>query len=359
MPIKTDINAPRTLTIAIIISLIVGFWLLAPFFAVIAFSAIAAFIFYPVYTWLYTKLRRKGAAAALTTLAAFLTIILPVFLVGYATFRELRTAANNLSAYAGSTDLQSVIEQVLQKINGTLAEVTNGNVQISIAQLQNIINEGLSRTSEMLISFITGSIGSVGSIITAAILFIYIFSALLMHHKPLLKMYRGLNPLGDKISNLYLQKAAAMTKAMVKGQFIIAAAQGLTSAALLYIAGVELFWLLAMVLTLLSIIPLGSGIITIPIGIIMLLAGNIWQGILVLAGHFLVITNIDNVLRPMLVPKEAKLDAALTLLSVFAGIHFFGLLGIVIGPVIMILIVTTFGVYLDQRPQKETKQVKA
>ena len=57
-------------------------------------------------------------------------------------------------------------------------------------------------------------------------------------------------------------------------------------------------------------------------------------------------TNIDNVLRPILVPKEAKLDSALMLLSVFAGITMFGFLGIVIGPVVMIVIVTTISVYL-------------
>ncbi len=57
-------------------------------------------------------------------------------------------------------------------------------------------------------------------------------------------------------------------------------------------------------------------------------------------------TNIDNVLRPILVPKEARLDSALMLLSVFAGITMFGFLGIVIGPVLMIVIVTTISVYL-------------
>ena len=69
-------------------------------------------------------------------------------------------------------------------------------------------------------------------------------------------------------------------------------------------------------------------------------------GIFVIAFHIVVVTNIDNVLRPILVPREAKLDPALMLLSVFAGITMFGFLGIVIGPVVMIVIVTTISVYL-------------
>jgi predicted PurR-regulated permease PerM len=53
------------------------------------------------------------------------------------------------------------------------------------------------------------------------------------------------------------------------------------------------------------------------------------------------------VLRPRLVPKEARLDSALLLLSVFAGIGFFGFMGIVLGPVVMIIITTTIKVFLD------------
>jgi predicted PurR-regulated permease PerM len=106
---------------------------------------------------------------------------------------------------------------------------------------------------------------------------------------------------------------------------------------------------MALILSLLSIIPLGGGIVTVPIGLILALTGNFWGGIFVLASHFLIVTNIDNLLRPILVPKEARLNSALTMLSVFSGIALFGFLGIVIGPVLMILIVTTINVYLQTK----------
>jgi predicted PurR-regulated permease PerM len=66
----------------------------------------------------------------------------------------------------------------------------------------------------------------------------------------------------------------------------------------------------------------------------------------VIVFHLIVVTNIDNFLRPILVPKAARLDSALMLLAVFAGIAMFGAWGIVIGPVLMIVIVTTISVYL-------------
>ena len=119
--------------------------------------------------------------------------------------------------------------------------------------------------------------------------------------------------------------------------------------------GCDIFWFIF--ITFLSIIPLGGGIIVIPIGVVMILTGHIWQGILLIAGHILIVTNIDNVMRPRFVPKSAKLDSALLIMSVFSGIAMFGLLGIVIGPVIMIVIVTTVDTYLKFMKQQKAKSI--
>jgi predicted PurR-regulated permease PerM len=162
-----------------------------------------------------------------------------------------------------------------------------------------------------------------------------------------LGLIRTLNPLGEEVSDLYMAKIAAMVRATVRGQFIIAAFQGIAGAVSIYIAGLhEGFFMFAIFLTALSFIPLGSGIVTIPLGIGMALTGNVIGGIFVVAFHVIVITNIDNAMRPFLVPKQAYLNPSLMLLSVFAGLGMFGFWGIILGPVIMIIIVTTISVYL-------------
>jgi predicted PurR-regulated permease PerM len=88
--------------------------------------------------------------------------------------------------------------------------------------------------------------------------------------------------------------------------------------------------------------------------------GDIWQGLFIVLGHVLLVTNIDNILKPILVPKSVKLQPALMLLAVFAGLGLFGFLGIFIGPVIMILIITTIDVYLraSEKSQQQVESVK-
>lgn len=115
-----------------------------------------------------------------------------------------------------------------------------------------------------------------------------------------------------------------MVKGTVKGQFIIATIQGTLGAASIYIAGFhDGFFIFAIFLTAPSVIPLGSGIVTIPFGIGMMFFDNVAGGLFVVLFHIIGITNIDNFLRPILVPREARLDPALMLLS-FSGIAMFG-----------------------------------
>ena len=171
---------------------------------------------------------------------------------------------------------------------------------------------------------------------------------MLLNQAKIMDTVKKLNPLGDEVSELYLRRIEAMTKATVRGQFIIAFWQGTVSAAVLAVTGLgDLFFFFWAVLTVFSIIPLGAGIISIPIGLTMMITGNIWQGIIVILNHVFVVSNIDNVLRPRLVPQSARLDAALMILAVFAGMGMFGFFGIVLGPVIMIIVLTTIQLFLE------------
>ena len=205
--------------------------------------------------------------------------------------------------------------------------------------------------------------------VALSIIFVYIFIALLTGGSKVLTLFKHMNPLGEQVSDLYLAKAGAMVKATVRGQFIIALCQGIAGALSIYIAGFhDGFFMFVILLTMLSFIPLGSGIVTIPVGIGMALFGNVIGGVFIVLFHILVVSSIDNVLRPFLVPNEAHLHPALMLLSVFAGLRMFGFWGIVLGPVIMIIIVTTISVYLEvyqgvameaprARPNRQTKLV--
>ena len=344
-----DSRKQKIITLLVIVALICGYLFLQSYFILIAVSAILAFIFNPLYKWAYKKYQKNGLAITITVLALFFTFAIPISAVLYVTALQTVQVLDIVkNATANSGTIQEAINQVINSLNNQLVQVPGiDNPPLNAEDIFGWLKTGAETILTYSLNFAKGLVGGVAGFFTNLIIFLYVFSSLLKNQKTILKILQDLNPLGKSTTDLYLDKMGAMTTAMVKGQFIIAIAQSLSGVISLAITGMGFLAFWFVLLAFLSIIPLGGGIILIPFGIVLILTGNVWQGVLILLWHFVITTNIDNILRPKFVPKSASLDPALTILSVFAGISIFGFLGIILGPVIMIVIVTTVSAYLE------------
>jgi predicted PurR-regulated permease PerM len=89
----------------------------------------------------------------------------------------------------------------------------------------------------------------------------------------------------------------------------------------------------------------GCSIIWAPAGILMLISGYIWEGVLILASGVLVISMIDNVLRPILIGKDVAMHPLLIFLSTLGGIFVFGFSGFVIGPIITSMLLAVWDMF--------------
>lgn len=347
MNTEFTLSQKRALAIATVIAIAFGAYFLRGFFILIVVAAVVAYLFDP----LYERLRKRlsaGLSATLTLFAALAVVIVPISGAVALGVVQIGNMVRSVADWVGKTDLSTLGDRSLRVVNELLDRLPFlQSTDITAAQLQEWVVRFAQRAGEWGLSFLQGAAGGLFGGLTAAIIFLYVFISMLVNGDQIRLLIRRLNPLGEEATDLYLAKMAAMVRGTVRGQFVIAVAQGVAGAISIYIAGFhDGFFIFAILLSALSVIPLGGGIVTIPFGIGLAVFGNIIGGIFVIVFHLVVVTNIDNVLRPILVPKEAKLDSALMLLSVFAGISMFGFLGIVIGPVVMIVIVTTISVYL-------------
>jgi len=303
-----------------------------------------------LFTPLYNRLRDKtngGLATTLTVLAALATVVIPVIAVVSLATIQVSHMLIGVSEWAKTADLNALGDKAITTVNHLLAKLPFPTTTITLESLRSNLGKVAQTIGEWLLRTLSGAAGGAIGLITSTIIFLYVLISLLGNKTELVTLIRRMNPLGEEATDLYLAKMGAMVKGTVKGQFIIALIQGTLGAASIYIAGFhDAFFVIAILLIALSVIPLGSGIVTIPFGIGMMIFGNIAGGAFVVLFHLIGITNVDNVLRPILVPREARLDPALMLLSVFSGIAMFGFFGIVLGPVLMIVIVTTIAVYL-------------
>jgi predicted PurR-regulated permease PerM len=346
MDTEFTLTQKRALAVATAVAIAFGAYFLRGYFILIVVAAVGAYLFTPV----FNRINRRfgtGLSATLTLLAAIGAVVVPLGVFVYLAVVQITMMVERVADWVGKTDLSALGDRALRLVNDVLHRVPFVHATVTPDSLRGSVAHVAQDVGQWLLGLLQGAAGTVFGGVTAAILFLYVFISLLVNRGSLLTIIRQLNPLGEDVTDLYMAKMGAMVKGTVMGQFVIAVCQGVAGAASIYIAGFHQgFFLFAVLLSALSVIPLGGGVVTIPFGIGMILFGNVFGGVFVIVFHLVVVTNIDNFLRPILVPKAARLDSALMLLAVFAGIAMFGAWGIVIGPVLMIVIVTTISVYL-------------
>lgn len=346
MNTEFTLNQKRALAILTAIAMLFGAYFLRNYFVLIVVAAVGAYLFTPLFNWFGRRLG-TGLAATCTLLCALVAVIVPVTLLVILAVVQISRMIDSITDWVKTTDLSGLGDRTLHAVNELLSRVPFAHMTVTAETLRKAMVTVGRNVGEWALHFLQGAVGGIAGAVTSAIIFLYVFVALLVHRERVRRLIAELNPLGDEVTDLYLAKAGAMVRGTVSGQFVIALCQGVAGAASIYVAGFHHgFFIFAVLLTALSIIPLGGGIVTIPFGIGMIFYGNIAGGVFVVLWHLVAVTNIDNFLRPILVPRDARLNPALMLLSVFSGIAMFGPWGIVIGPVLMILIVTTVEVYL-------------
>ena len=212
-------------------------------------------------------------------------------------------------------------------------------------------------------SFLINSLSSftkltIGAIFSSIIMLYVMFYFLNMGDILLQKILFFL-PLDDLNEQRLLSRFTSVTRATIKGTLIIGIMQGSICGLAFAIAGIDgpVFW--GSLMAVMSVVPaVGTALVWFPALIILTLAGN-FMGVIVLAIMCgLVAGNLDNILRPRLVGKDTEMHDLFVLFGTLGGISMFGLLGIIIGPIIAALFITIWEIYgvvfKDYLPDVET-----
>lgn len=333
------------LAVLLVVSLITLYFVRDYLFLIVS-SFLFAFICQPLYRW-FLRLTKSRAWLALTLLYLSLAIILLIPILGIGAM--ISQIINDFVNGAGATYISQgiSINTLIDRVNAALAALPGTHLQITSEQVNGQLTTATTALKGWLLAVAQGAGSSLSQLIPALFIGFTVFNAAITNNSSIKKFILELSPLDDSIDRLYIRRVKAMSLSMVRGTFIVALVQGTITGLLLWIGGVPYAPFLALLAIVASIIPLGAGIISIPIGLVLIATGHIWQGALQIAGSLLIVSNIDNVLRPRLVSKEANLHPVLVLIGLFAGIATFGVLGAVYGPVLMIIFVTTIEVYLE------------
>jgi predicted PurR-regulated permease PerM len=332
-----------TLVGILIILTLIMVW---PFMTALLAAVAVVVILKPLYNWFLDRKWMKGSenrAVGATIIIFVLVIAIPIVLI-------VGSAVNQAARLFGaldSEDLGRSFESTLAEFEDTLQQVAGAGFEIDRERIAELAQEVVHAIAAWFGDLVISLGASLPWFFTTVIIVLVVMAVMLPRYKrPGKQDVVDIIPFPEEITHLYLDKIDAMITAMFKGTFVLAIVQGLAMGVVFWIAGVPYVTLLTLFSMVVSVIPIaGISWVAWPVAIILILTGDVVAGVFVIATFLLVVANIDTVLRPKLVPKEAYLNPALVILSVFGGIKFMGFIGIIYGPVIMILLVTSVEVY--------------
>lgn len=338
-------------TVISLIALTVAFVFFQPFMGAICFAALMAYLLSSTHRKLSKHIPEKMSAPVLL-ICSFIIMFLPVAFIVVLAVTQAINFAEFLSSLNPSTN--DKVANAVESINGILAPLGHSakiNMDTVTQVVQNTIPHVITKITEGVMGFIS----NLPQLFTSIIIYSFLFTAFLRYGKPAQNFIKSLSPFEEDLSEKYIRKSGLIVSASLKGQFVISFVTAISSALLLFVLDLQnYFWFFVILFTILGMIPLGSGIVMIPLSIAAMIFGDFWPGFWVLLIYLVFICNIDTFLRPRLIPKKANIIPALTTLATFCGLYYFGILGVVYGPLIIILLTTTADIYISthQQPAK-------
>jgi predicted PurR-regulated permease PerM len=312
------------------------------FLLAVLLAAVFAGLAYPLYRWMVRRVRgRRALASVLTILLLLLLVALP--LAGFLTL--VASEAVQVSQGAGEwfqeqsgrlDDLRALVERIpfaarLLPESESLAEQ---------------FREVAGRTGGALMGTVAAATRGTLSFFLQLFVLLYAMFFFLLDGPAILRKILYYIPLDPAEEEALLERFVSVTRATLKGSLLIGVIQGATAGLAFWVAGVPgpAFW--GTVMVVLSVIPaLGAALVWVPAVVYLFLVGKVAAGVGLLIWCALVVSTIDNFLRPRLVGRDARMSDLLILLSTLGGIFVFGAVGFIVGPIVAALFVSIWHIY--------------
>jgi len=297
-------------------------------------SALGALVFYILFKNLMIRLVerykiKKPLAAVIILIITFVLVVLPIYFLMQMVINKALYYADNVKDF---TTLLNYVQE-----------------QIARLPFKIKIEELFTNFSTWAGQFVRGLLSNVLNIFAVLGMMYFFLYFLLTNYGKTEQLVSKHIPLDNEKQLVLWQELKNMTISNAVGIPLIALAQGLCAWLLYAIAGVQDAGFWGVLTGIASIIPIvGTGLIWVPIVIVLFSMGNVWQAMVVLIGTILIMSNIDNVIRFIVFKRFADVHPIVTILGVLFGLSVFGLPGLVFGPLLISYFLILVGMFMTE-----------
>ncbi|MEW6051847.1 MAG: AI-2E family transporter [Candidatus Zixiibacteriota bacterium] len=314
--------------------------LIAPFFVPLAWAAVFAILFYPPYEKLLIRVKRPGIAALIIDLVILVLIIGPVTYLFLALVDQASNAVIRVNQLYASGDLQRLLHVNIPWLSDLL-EKLSAYVDLSRLDVNELAKNSVDKIGGLIVGQTTWLITNATKAVLYFLMMLFATYYFLKDGPVLVERLRRLMPLSAEQTDTAFVHLRDVIYATMYSGLLVALLQGLLGGLLFWIVGIPsaLFW--GAIMAFLSILPfIGAFIVYIPAGLILILGGSWIKGLIVLIFGTIVVSQVDNLLRPYLVAGRTAMHPMMLFFSMAGGVAIFGLVGLIIGPLVAALFVT-------------------
>lgn len=333
---KNENLAKPFLIVLLILAIVACYLVFKPFLTEIVISAVLVSFFYRPFLWLTKKFKgRRAPAALLMCLLVLLIVIIPVSNLIIFSGKKSVVAYNETVNFINNAN-DNLKSSLLSRID--FVNFEDNNVKDFILKITDTIKNWISKGAATVVKGTTGFFVSLVLIVLTMFFFF-------IDGERMVEKIKHWSPLPNKYDVELFKKFREVSYTAVISTFLTAAIQGVIGAIGFMIVGLPAFYA-GILIAFFSLIPyIGSMIIYVPVGIYLIVTGEVFKGVFVLAWGSIVIGNTDNILRAYLLKGKSKVNPIFIIFALMGGIALFGFWGLILGPLIVALSATIFHIY--------------
>ncbi|MFH1500710.1 MAG: AI-2E family transporter [archaeon] len=324
------------LGIAIVLAVLV-ILVVRPIAAAIVGGLLLGYMFYPIYKYVLKVVKEKNVSAFIVVVLTVIIIFLPFWFLFPLVAREI------FSIYTMSQqiDFLSIINTILPQLSGDEALTR---------ELVILFNNFVSKFANLIISEFSDTLLNLPNILLQMVVVLFVFFFTMRDAEKLKGYIKSLSPFNKRVEEEVSQQFKDITNSVIYGFVVAGIIQGLLTGVALFVLGVDNALLLTVLAILAGIFPLiGSWLIWFPVTVYLFFTGRVAAAIGLLIYGAIFVSSLDNFIRPYIVAKKVHLSSAIVFIGMIGGLIVFGILGLIIGP----LIISYFMVILDAYRNKK------
>jgi predicted PurR-regulated permease PerM len=313
---------------------ILVFIIVRPVLISILIGLVLAYIFSPVYKKIYSKVGYKTLSASIISFLIVLSLLLPLWFIVPLVIQQVFDVFTSSQTFDMTQILKIILPTAPDKF---------------VVQFAVNLNSIISKASSTILNSLINIILDLPRIVLHFVIVAFVFFFALRDHEEMTQFASEISPFNKTQEKVLINQFKDITDAVVYGNIINGLVQGILAGAGFLIFGVNNALILTLIAVLLSMIPtVGPSFVWLPVAAYMFATGNPYLAALFLAYNILIVSTVDNILRPYIVSRRTDVPAVIVMIGIIGGLIVMGLPGILIGPLVLAYFITFLRAYKEK-----------